>query len=58
MQTLHRQKKQTAFLDCYSVSVLNIDLKTDNLDRVSIPRKIVATFDVKHPIHGTTYGPK
>ena len=35
-----------------------IDLKTDNLDRVSIPRKIVATFDVEHPIHGTTYGRK
>ena len=43
---------------CYGVSVLNIDLKTDNLDRISIPRKIVATFDVEHPIHGTTYGPK
>ena len=35
-----------------------IDLKTDNLDRVSIPRKIVATFDVEHPIHGTTYDAK
>ena len=35
-----------------------IDLKTDNLDRVSIPRKIVATFDVEHLIHETTYGPK
>ena len=35
-----------------------IDLKTDNLERVSIPTKIVATFDVEHPIHGTTYGPK
>ena len=59
MQTSHRQKKtNAAFLDCYGVSVLNIDLKTDNLDRVSIPRKIVATFDVEHPIHGTTYGPK
>ena len=33
-----------------------IDLKIDNLDRVSIPTKIVATFDVEHPIHGTTYG--
>ena len=32
------------------------DLKIDNLDRVSIPTKIVATFDVKHPILGTTYG--
>ena len=35
-----------------------IDLKTDNLDRVSIPRKIVAIFDDEHPIHGKTYGPK
>ena len=33
---------------------LNIDLKIDNLDRVSIPTKIVATFDVEHPILGTT----
>ena len=32
-----------------------IDLKIDNLDRVSIPTKIVATFDVERPIHGTTY---
>ena len=31
------------------------DLKIDNLDRVSIPTKIVATFDVEHPILGTTY---
>ena len=30
------------------------DLKIDNLDRVSIPTKIVATFDVEHPILGTT----
>ena len=37
---------------------LNIDLKIDNLDRVSIPRKIVATFDVEQPIHWTIYGPK
>ena len=35
-----------------------IDLKTDDLDRVSLPRTIVVTFDVEHPIHGTTYGPK
>ena len=35
-----------------------IDLKIDNLDRVSISTKIVATFDVEHPVHGTTYGPK
>ena len=33
-----------------------INLKIDNLDRVSIPTKIVATFDVEHPIYGTTYG--
>ena len=32
------------------------DLKIDDLDRVSIPTKIVATFDVEHPILGTTYG--
>ena len=31
-----------------------IDLKIDNLDRVSIPTKIMATFDVEHPILGTT----
>ena len=36
--------------------VLCIDLKIDNLDRVSVPTKIMATFDVEHPIHGTTYG--
>ena len=44
------------YFENYSVPV--IDLKTDNLDRVSIPRKIVATFDVEHPIRGTTYDPK
>ena len=33
-----------------------IDLKIDNLDRVSIPAKSVATFEIRHPIHGTTYG--
>ena len=33
-----------------------IGLKIDNLDRVTIPTKIVATFDVEHAIHGTTYG--
>ena len=43
---------------CFSKLFNAIDLKTDNLDRVSIPRKIVATFDVEHPIHGTTYGRK
>ena len=31
-----------------------IDLKIDNLDRVSIPTKIVATFDVEHPTLGIT----
>ena len=30
-----------------------IDLKIDNLDRFSIPIKILATFDVEHPIRGT-----
>ena len=34
------------------VKSLPTDLKIDNLDRVSIPTKIVATFDVEHPIHG------
>ena len=34
--------------------VVGIDLKIDNLNRVSIPTKIVATFDVEHPILGTT----
>ena len=37
-------------------SVFITDLKIDNLDRVSIRTKIVATFDVEHPILGTTYG--
>ena len=36
------------------IFVCSIDLKIDNLDRVSIPTKIVATFDVEHPILGTT----
>ena len=35
---------------------LATDLKINNLDRVSIPTKIVATFDVEHPILGTTNG--
>ena len=34
----------------------NIHLQIDNLNRVSIRTKIVTTFDVKRPIHGTTYG--
>ena len=37
-------------------SLMTIDLKIENLDRVSIPAKSVATFDIRHPIHGTTYG--
>ena len=37
-------------------NIPSTDLKIDNLDRVSIPTKIVATFDVEHPILGTTYG--
>ena len=39
-----------------SFSHVTIYLKIDNLDRVCVSTKIVATFDVKHPIHGTTYG--
>ena len=34
--------------------ISSIDLNIDNLDRVSIPTKIVATFDAEHPILGTT----
>ena len=40
----------------FSLPHICIDLKIDNLDRVSIPTKIVATFDFPHPILGTTYG--
>ena len=40
----------------HTLSVMTTDLKIDNLDRVSIPTKIVATFDVEHQILGTTYG--
>ena len=36
------------------MSYKTIDLKIDNLDRVSIPTKIVDTFDVEHPILGST----
>ena len=43
------------FRPCDVCSV-TIDLKIDNLDRVSIPTKILATFDFAHPILGTTYG--
>ena len=35
---------------------LPIDLKIEKLDRVSIPAKIVTALDIRHPIHGTTYG--
>ena len=38
------------------LDVINIDLKIENLDRVSIPANSVATFGTGHPIHGTTYG--
>ena len=41
----------------YINSGVAVDLKIDNLDRISIHTKIVATFDVEHPIHGTTYAP-
>ena len=40
------------------LTITTIDLEIDNLDRVSVPTKVVATFDVEHPVHGTTYGPK
>ena len=41
-------------------SVVTIDLKipVDNLDRVSIPTKIVTTFYVEHTILGTNLSPK
>ena len=42
--------------DALRVAVQPIDLKIENLDRVSIPAKSVAAFDIRHPIHGTTYG--
>ena len=35
---------------------LIIGLKIDGLDRVSIPTKIVATFDMEQSILVTTYG--
>ena len=38
------------------MDVATIDLKLNSLGKVSIPTKIVATFGVEHPIHGTTYG--
>ena len=43
-----------ACADVFPRCLFAIDLKIDNLDRVSIPTKIVATFDVEHPILGTT----
>ena len=30
-------------------------MKIENLDTVSILKKIVAVYDIAHPIHGTTY---
>ena len=51
MNVISKKKSQrlfTLFIPC----VVTIDLKTDNLDRVFIPTKIVATFDVEHPILG------
>ena len=35
-----------------------IDRKVDDSDRVSMPTKIVATFNVEHPMLWITYGPK
>ena len=43
-------------VNCSIVVIKPIDLKIENLDRVSIPAKSVATFEIRHPIHGTTYG--
>ena len=34
------------------------DLKIDNLDKTSIPAKVVATFDVEHPMLRTANGQK
>ena len=36
--------------------VVLIDLKIDNMGRVSISTKIVTTFDVEQPILRTTHG--
>ena len=51
-----KEDNRNAWSDVNKVYSYFIDLKIDNLDRVSIPTKIVAAFDVEHPIHGTTYG--
>ena len=51
MNVISKEKSQRLFtllIPC----VVTIDLKTDDLDRVSIPTKIVATFDVEHPMLG------
>ena len=55
---MHEMTIPISYRNCYTPagSVVRTDLKIDNLDRVSIPTKIVATFDVEHPILGTTYG--
>ena len=57
---LHTQQQCYAWLtsplQIFTTCINITDLKIDKLDRVSIPTKIVATFDVEHPILGTTYG--
>ena len=54
----HKSKNQLIIINTalFYIRMTTIDLKIDNLDRVSIPTKIVATFDVEHPIHGTDLG--
>ena len=49
-RSMNAELLASAFLLCVQLT----DLKIDNLDRVSIPTIIVATFDVEHPILGTT----
>ena len=55
-------RKVSIFIDirrhCHKCMSDALSLKIDNLDRVSIPTKIAATFDVEHLNHETTYGPK
>ena len=46
----------TNFDKFHREGAIDIDLKIENLDRVSMPAKSVATFEIRHPIHGTTYG--
>ena len=56
---VHEQVCHIQFVIIFDrLTITTIDLEIDNLDRVSVPAKVVATFDVEHPIHGTTYGPK